>query len=238
MGISKHPARVARSQAFTASGTWVYTGAEWVDVLLVGGGGGGGGGDSDGAFSGGGGGGGEIINRKIRVTSDLTVTIGAVAAGGNQDADGTAGNNSTLAGGAVLTAYGGAKGLKGAGADGVPGIGGGKYLWEPVSSASNPSLFSVGLTSCAGGGGGKSGVAVGSAWGASPVPGYGIAYDSPATAGGCGGGSYGAGGLGVAGAAGGAAAANSGGGGSGGGDSGNFAGGAGGSGYCVICWEE
>lgn len=99
---------LAKSQEFTATGTWTKPGnVQWVDVILVGGGGGSGGSAADNQCAGGGGGG-EVVHRIIRVTANVVVTIGgggaAGAAGDNTGVNGTA---STLATGCTLSASGG-----------------------------------------------------------------------------------------------------------------------------------
>lgn len=226
-----------KSEAFTSSGTWSCPSqVEWIDVLLVAGGAGGGGGVT-GDSSGGGGGGGEIKWRRMRVTGDVTVTIGAGGAGGASGVDGTDGSASTLADGCVLSAGGGKKGLKGAGtADGVGGNGGGEQHWTPSGTGTPVLLAGNGL--CApGGAGGKSNISSGTQYMASGVSGYSSPGATGASFGGGGGGSYGDGADGNFGAAGDSAVANTGGGGAGGGDGVNAAG-AGATGYCIIFWVE
>jgi len=125
-----------QSQLFSASGSFVVpSGVNW--LWLDGCGGGGGGGNSTPGGGGGGGGAGIPIKHfAVAVTpgSTLTVTVGAVAAGGAVNTDGTAGVDtvidglldaySTVAGRMVLTA--GAGGIAGAAVNG--GGGGGNFM--------------------------------------------------------------------------------------------------------------
>lgn len=119
------------AQVFTSSGTWTkpsgLTASSVVDVVLIGGGGGGGSGSkgppaSGTGQSGGGGGGGGSMTRRTFPASDLastiTVTVGAVAAGGaaittdNTDGhDGAVGNITSF--GTLLQAGGGPLGQGG-----------------------------------------------------------------------------------------------------------------------------
>lgn len=107
--------KVRKTQVFTTSGTFTRpAGVDSVHVLLIGAGAGGGGVSSDtGVLVGGGGGGGQVIERDLAITSNLTVTIGAGGSGGVGENAGSAGGDSTLSGGAALTAYGGGGGAPG-----------------------------------------------------------------------------------------------------------------------------
>ena len=91
---------------------WTNPGVTEVDIILVGGGGGGGGGDTYYDAGASGGGSGLVVKRKMLVTGNLTVTIGAGGAGGDYDNDGSDGGNSTITDGVTtITAYGGKGGI-------------------------------------------------------------------------------------------------------------------------------
>lgn len=108
---------VRKTQVITSSTVWIKpAGVESAHVILVGAGGGGGSINQGGTDrAGGGGGGGQVIERDLILTGDLTITIGAGGLGGAWSADtnanpGSSGGDSTITGGASLTAYGGTGG--------------------------------------------------------------------------------------------------------------------------------
>lgn len=229
-------------QEFTSSGTFTPSAAllakgGWVWLTLVGGGGGG----SAYKGYGCGGGGGQVLQKMIRVTGAVTVTLGA---GGSSGAPfGNKGGDSTF--GSLATAYGGFPGQYGQ--TGSSGSGGGKnkgnvvngstyfnnaaYQWN-YDGPKTGGVFGAG-TYNTGGSGGQSGM----------YSGGGATYGTNSAGGGCG----------ISGAVGGLASSNGyfGGGGAswgdgangqssaaantGGGGGGN---GSGGSGYCLVMWVE
>jgi hypothetical protein len=97
-------------QVFTASGTWIKpTGVTAIEVTLVGAGAGGGGAPASPVVAsiGVGGGGGQVVKRRLPVSSDVNVAIGAGGAGGIGAGLPSVGGASTLSGGATLSAAGG-----------------------------------------------------------------------------------------------------------------------------------
>lgn len=129
-------------QVFTATGTWTRPSTVTkVKVRVVGGGGGGGSGVSNNAGGGGGGAGG-YAEAIVTVSGNVTVTIGAAGAAPTAGNNGGAGGNSSFAGGATVTANGGAGGTAGSNGANVAGGAGG--------TTSNGDL---GITGGTGGGG-------------------------------------------------------------------------------------
>ena len=96
--MSYSPYKDKKQQVFTSSGTWTRpAGVNWVEVILVGGGGAG--------TSGVAGAGGQVKKRILTITGNLTITIGI---GGVAEAS-ESGGNSSISGGASLSAFGGLK---------------------------------------------------------------------------------------------------------------------------------
>ena len=98
----------------TGSGTY-STGAAGTLVIEGWGGGGGGGGQNSGGSGGGssGGGGGGYFSKTLTVTGSesFSYSVGSGGTAGPVDASGSAGGNTTITGGATLTANGGAQGI-------------------------------------------------------------------------------------------------------------------------------
>lgn len=106
----------AQMQVFTGSGTWTKpSGVSVVTVKVVGGGGGGGGcSNAAGTIAGGGGGAGGYSEGEVAVTGNVTVTVGALGAGGVGAAVGSNGGTSSFAGSTTVAATGGTGGDNGA----------------------------------------------------------------------------------------------------------------------------
>jgi hypothetical protein len=147
--------KVRKTQVFTTSGTWTRpAGVDSVHVFLVGAGGGGGGvSTAETDRVGGGGGGGQVVERDLSVAGNLTVTIGAGGAGGATTDlyfpnRGSNGGDSTLTGGASLTAYGGSGG----------GGGGSSSYYRPgLPGNGNTGGAGNSISNCIGGSGGGAG---------------------------------------------------------------------------------
>lgn len=248
-------------QVFTASGTWTKpTGAQSVDVTIIGGGGGGGSGanNNTAGFGGGSGGGGGGYSRSSYPASVLsathTITIGTGGSGGvsvntvgGPGNGGNAGNDSTF--GTKLLAGGGGGGGRGdQNVNNVGGTAGTGMFPGGVGGAGNASAPSTTFGAGGGGGGGAQNNTTGGAGGTiTNIPrtggaggtssGNGTAGTSATTneaTGGSGGGGGGGSNTGIAGN--GALGGNYGsGGGAGGGTTANFATGGGAAGKDGIC---
>ncbi len=209
-------------QIFTSSGTWTMpVGAKSLKIELIGGGGGGGGnvaGSSSNGSGGGGGGYNLIFLSASQVTSPVTITIPAAAAGGIGSNDGATGGNVTF--GSYATGYGGGGGSKGddtstggGGGGGMGSVGavgtsaaggaGGSPQGGATGTASyfggaGGTFTGVGALSFYGGGGGAGGSGAANAGGASTFGGGGGGAGSYNSGGGAGGTSLfaGAGGVG------------------------------------------
>jgi hypothetical protein len=227
-------------EEYTSPGSYTFTkpaNVDWIEVLLVAGGGSGARGRDQ--YNGaGGGGGGEIVKRTIKITGDVTVTIGAGGSPATSDGSaGSNGGNSTLSGGASLTAFGGEKGYvsmggHGGGADTNEGykIGlGGRHAPNSDVDAGIESWGGIGGQPGAGGGCGYDQSEGWSDADGGGCLGFGQGGSNGLYAGG-GGGSFGSGGDG------GSSPTTAGIGGGGGGGRHGYNSGAGGDGYCLITW--
>ncbi|WP_415063600.1 glycine-rich domain-containing protein [Bdellovibrio sp.] len=172
------PGGYNNSQPYATNGTFVVpTGVYRIRVTLVGGGGGGGSGNSaqSSIASGGGGGAGGYVRCELNVIpgASYTVTVGAggggapfVNGGGTNTAGitGSAGGNTSFAGGVTVTANGGsggggasAAGVNGAGGSGGAGTGSGCQIATGGAGYVGGSYDSR----CGGGGGSATGLAGG-----------------------------------------------------------------------------
>ena len=223
-------------EEFTSGSGATWTRPSDVDIVWVTlcGGGGGGGGSSTTNGGGGGGGGGLVVGCPLRVTGNVTYTVGAGGLGGGANTDGSIGNATNF--GAVVAGPGG-KGLRGEDT-GTGGVGGDGGYMENGGEAGKPGT-GAGVF-FGGGGGGKGTAGTGGSGGGGSGIGPGGPGGTATEAGGGGGGSYGAGGTGSSGGGGHTAGSNTGGGGGGGqGDGSESSGGPGGSGIIQIYyWQE
>lgn len=133
------PQATSTTYATAGSFTWARpAGVNRVKVTLVGGGGGSGGGTAQTA-GGGGGGSGAYCVATVKVTGNVSVTVGAAGASGGASGDGGNGGDSTFAGAVTITAAKGNGGAQGVNASTAAGGAGGSCTNANVISVSGES---------------------------------------------------------------------------------------------------
>lgn len=153
------------------SGTDTVTapgGANFCIIKIWGGGGGGGAYNDTAAQIGQGGGGGAFVYKQLAVTggsTTLTYSVGAGGAGGTGDGAGSAGGDTTITGGATLTAGGGSGGLAFPSGGGTGGSASGG---DALSENGNSGTGNIGSSGGAEFGGGLAGYGAGGGGGTNP----------------------------------------------------------------------